>query len=191
MKWRTLLVLSCCFLASAGCGSENKKPPPPPPEEISNRDVSPVIHLPVRQVRQTLNLTRGETMSVALEILKRNNIPVDRLDEEQGLVETKWIDVDDHQCGFRMVGAPLRCRTTFSFKIEDFEHNHSVINARFDERCSINDERDLHCAASEGERIMVAMIDQLRTVDASVQPKSGWFTVTTPGDRTPDPYVGE
>ena len=189
MKIRSALVIGTALIFAAGCGSHEE--PKPLPQEVSNGDVAPVERLPVRQVRQTLNLTRSETMSVALEILKRNNIPVGRLDEDQGLLDTKWIDVSDRACGHRMQGAPLRCRTTLAFKFEDFARFHSVVSARFDERCAVNEEIDLHCAATEGERIMLTMVDQLRQVDESQQPKRGWFSITTPSATTGDPYAGD
>ncbi len=161
----------------AACGSSEKELPPPP-AEISNRDVAPLAKAPVKQVKQTLNLGAADTLSAALDILKRQNLSIERFDPVTGLIETSWVEMSDRHCGRRSFGAPVRCRSSFAFKVDEFENIHSVVNARFEQRCSMNEDLPLSCLASEGERIMVSVIDELRALDEAVTPKPGWWTVT-------------
>lgn len=156
----------CLFLAMGCAGSSEKEPV----MEKSNLERGPNVRIPITQIRQTLNLKPAETFQYAFAALQRKSVSISSIDEQEGIIETDWINITDSLCGgHRPQQAPLACRARLSFKIEPLDVAASALNIRYKELCAVNEEVPLTCPDSTAERLMLSILDEIRVLDRKVQ----------------------
>ncbi|MFN8390665.1 MAG: hypothetical protein U0136_10280 [Bdellovibrionota bacterium] len=167
---RTILAVA---LACTACSAQDPNLVPLP--ETQNSDLVPDMHRAVVQVRQTLNLTPDETLRLAVDSLHRRQLGISDLSEVTGQIETDWLPVTDSNClGHSASNAPLECRMRLSFKVEALPQTASVLNVRYQELCSFNEEIHLECPGSTAEKLMLSIVGEIKDQDAKLYPPSRW-----------------
>ena len=172
MQSRVIRGTFCLALLAAGCS--NERPPLDIPEK-SNAELKPNVRSPITQIRQTLNMTPQETLSATIDALRSREVGIVSADDTSGIIESDWVTMNDSVCsGHRGTNAPLSCRTRLSFKVESLPVTASALNVRYQELCAFNEEIKLECADSSAEKLMISIIEELKTLDTSKYPARRW-----------------
>ncbi len=158
-----------------GCSSAIERPQL---EEVSNYDLKPLALPAITQVKQTLNLSAEQSTEAIVSILKNNNIKVINHNPENNSFESDWVFIEDLICsGHRLSNTPLSCKTKIFFKISSINEKASSVNMMHKEFCNVNEDLLLHCPNSKAEKMMFAVLDELKELDRSLNQKN-WFTLS-------------
>ena len=109
----------------------------------------------VFQIEQRFNLPATKAYASLLEGLRRRNIPTSVVNENQGLIQTKPIAVQDRMCENGIVSsAPVACRVRLFFSVHALSPVATSLTSRYRETCNFNEDILVECPNSNAEQLL-------------------------------------
>ena len=117
----------------------------------------------ITEITQTLNLSADKSWASLIDILTDRKISIDTNEPARGLMETAWVPITDKFCGsYPNEGAPLSCKVRYTINIKALSPRASRIHLKYLERCIEHDAGPLECPDSKAEKLMLAILKDLK-----------------------------
>lgn len=156
------IYLLLALLAFSSCSSP-KKQIDVNVVETANSSLTRTGRAPTVAIEKTMNKGRDEIFSDLLAALRKRDIRLTTANQQAGRIETDWISVSDQTCNTtNPSGAKLSCRVRMSFAVSSLGLAAGKIQAKYVEFCSFHEEIRLECADSEGEKMLLGVIADVR-----------------------------
>lgn len=134
------------------------------PTEISNAARVENRAKAISEIHTKFNLTSNEAFDAVISELEERNIRIAGADEPSGVINTKWLPIEDHMCeGGTKSFAPLACRVKFSFAIAPLSESASSLVSRYHELCNFNEDVRVECPNSNAENLLRQIVDEVIT----------------------------
>lgn len=130
--------------------------------ESANSEVSTAPLNPLVSVKQTTPTAPQQAFRNVLKAFENHGLGFADVNQANATANSAWQEVSDYLCvNRRKDSTPTKCRLQLHAKVKPWNKSGSEIELKYTELCSVNEDVQIICRDSVGEKTMLSILGQV------------------------------